>query len=85
MILVAKGAREINLLGQNVNAYHGKSPNSTLSLSLADLIRHISSIKGLKRIRYITSHPKDMTDDLINMHGQVDQLMPFLHLPVQSG
>lgn len=85
MILVAKGAREIHLLGQNVNAYHGKSPNSTVSLSLADLIRHISSIKGLKRIRYITSHPKDMTDDLINMHGQVDQLMPFLHLPVQSG
>ena len=93
MVLVAKGAKEIHLLGQNVNAYHGKSLNSNgdaglesdVIFSLADLIRHISSIKGLERIRYITSHPKDMTNDLIAIHGQLDQLMPFLHLPVQSG
>ncbi len=93
MSLVAKGAKEIHLLGQNVNAYHGKTLNSNgdgvlasdIIFSLADLIRHVSSIKGLERIRYITSHPKDMSDDLINIHGQIDQLMPFLHLPVQSG
>ena len=91
--LVAKGAKEIHLLGQNVNAYHGKSLNSNgeggvesdINFTLTDLIRHISSIKGLERIRYITSHPKDMTDDLINIHGRLNQLMPFLHLPVQSG
>jgi tRNA-2-methylthio-N6-dimethylallyladenosine synthase len=91
--LVAKGAKEIHLLGQNVNAYHGKSLNSNgeggvesdINFTLTDLIHHISSIKGLERIRYITSHPKDMTDDLINIHGRLNQLMPFLHLPVQSG
>ena len=91
--LVAKGAKEIHLLGKNVNAYHGKSLNSNgeggvesdINFTLTDLIRHISSIKGLERIRYITSHPKDMTDDLINIHGRLNQLMPFLHLPVQSG
>jgi tRNA-2-methylthio-N6-dimethylallyladenosine synthase len=85
MVLVAKGAKEIHLLGQNVNAYHGKSSNGDKVFSLADLIRHLSTIKRLERIMYTTSHPRDMTDDLINIHGQVDQLMPFLHLPVQSG
>lgn len=85
MVLVAKGAKEIHLLGQNVNAYHGKSSNGDKVFSLADLIRHLSTIKGLERIRYTTSHPRDMTDDLISVHGQLDQLMPFLHLPVQSG
>jgi tRNA-2-methylthio-N6-dimethylallyladenosine synthase len=85
MALVAKGAKEIHLLGQNVNAYHGKSSNGDKIFSLADLIRHLSTVKGLERIRYTTSHPRDMTDDLISTHGQIDQLMPFLHLPVQSG
>lgn len=85
MVLVAKGAKEIHLLGQNVNAYHGKSSNGDKVFSLADLIRHLSTIKGLERIRYTTSHPRDMTEDLISVHGQLDQLMPFLHLPVQSG
>ena len=85
MVLVTKGAKEIHLLGQNVNAYHGKSSNGDKVFSLADLIRHLSTIRGLERIRYTTSHPRDMTDDLISTHGQIDQLMPFLHLPVQSG
>jgi len=85
MVLVTKGAKEIHLLGQNVNAYHGKSSNGDKVFSLADLIRHLSTIRGLERIRYTTSHPRDMNDDLISTHGQIDQLMPFLHLPVQSG
>jgi tRNA-2-methylthio-N6-dimethylallyladenosine synthase len=85
MALVKMGAKEVHLLGQNVNAYHGKSTSEDRIFYLADLIRHISTIKGLERIRYMTSHPNDMSDDLIKTHGQVDQLMPFLHLPVQSG
>lgn len=85
MALVTKGAKEIHLLGQNVNAYHGKSSSDDKTFSLADLIRHIATIKGLERIRYTTSHPRDMNDDLINLHGQISTLMPFLHLPVQSG
>jgi len=76
--LVERGVREITLLGQNVNAYHG-------GMSLAGLIRELAGIDGLARIRYTTSHPNDMGDDLIAAHGEVDKLMPYLHLPVQSG
>jgi len=77
--LADAGAREIVLLGQNVNAWtHG-------SRGLADLIRALAEIGGLERVRYTTSHPADMTDELIAAHGEVDKLMPYLHLPVQSG
>ena len=81
---VAGGALEITLLGQNVNAYHGEAPNGG-DWSLARLIQALAEIDGLARIRYTTSHPRDMEDDLIQAHGTVPQLMPFLHLPVQSG
>ncbi len=81
---VLKGAKDITLLGQNVNAYRGKSPEGT-ERSLADLIKYIAGIKGLERIRYTTSHPIDMSDDLIELHATEPKLMPFLHLPVQSG
>ncbi len=77
--LVDQGVKEITLLGQNVNAYHGSDWN------LARLIRALAEIEGLERIRYTTSHPRDMDDDLIAVHGEIPQLMPFLHLPVQSG
>ena len=83
--LVAAGAREITLLGQNVNAYHGAAPAGATSWGLGRLIRHLAEIEGLARIRYTTSHPRDMDEDLIAAHGDVPQLMPFLHLPVQSG
>lgn len=82
--LVAKGVREITLLGQNVNAYHGEGPDGR-DWGLARLIRDLAEIDGLARIRYTTSHPRDMDDDLIAAHGDVPALMPFLHLPVQSG
>ncbi|PRX38399.1 tRNA-2-methylthio-N6-dimethylallyladenosine synthase [Meinhardsimonia xiamenensis] len=82
--LVARGVREITLLGQNVNAYHGIGPDGE-DWSLARLIRALAEIEGLARIRYTTSHPNDMTDDLIAAHGEVEKLMPYLHLPVQSG
>jgi tRNA-2-methylthio-N6-dimethylallyladenosine synthase len=74
--LAAKGVREITLLGQNVNAYAG---------GLAPLIRTLARIEGLDRIRYTTSHPRDMDDDLIAAHAEVAALMPYLHLPVQAG
>jgi tRNA-2-methylthio-N6-dimethylallyladenosine synthase len=74
--LVDSGARELTLLGQNVNAYEG---------GLDRLIRAIAKIDGLERIRYTTSHPTDMSDALIAAHGEIDKLMPYLHLPVQSG
>jgi tRNA-2-methylthio-N6-dimethylallyladenosine synthase len=86
--LVEAGALEITLLGQNVNAYHGEAAPSTIggsTWSLARLIRALAEIEGIARIRYTTSHPRDMDDDLITAHGQVPQLMPYLHLPVQSG
>ncbi|MSO72758.1 MAG: tRNA (N6-isopentenyl adenosine(37)-C2)-methylthiotransferase MiaB [Rhodospirillaceae bacterium] len=83
--LVAGGAREITLLGQNVNAYHGAGPEAAVSWNLGRLIRELAEIDGLARIRYTTSHPRDMDDDLIAAHRDVPQLMPFLHLPVQSG
>ena len=81
--LVDSGAREITLLGQNVNAYHGAGPDG--DWSLARLVREMAEIDDLARIRYTTSHPNDMSDDLIAAHGEIDRLMPFLHLPVQSG
>jgi tRNA-2-methylthio-N6-dimethylallyladenosine synthase len=81
--LVDLGAIEITLLGQNVNAYHGESQNGTWSL--ARLLEELSTIEGLHRLRYTTSHPRDMTNDLIEAHGSLPKLMPYLHLPVQSG
>ncbi len=87
--LVSLGALEITLLGQNVNAYHGQplyaSSHGTKEWGLGRLVFELSQIKGLERIRYMTSHPRDMDDELINAHGEIPQLMPFLHLPVQSG
>ncbi len=82
--LVARGAREITLLGQNVNAYHGEGPDGR-DWGLGRLIRALAELPGLLRIRYMTSHPRDMDDDLIAAHAEVPALMPFLHLPVQSG
>ncbi|MDA0902522.1 MAG: tRNA (N6-isopentenyl adenosine(37)-C2)-methylthiotransferase MiaB [Proteobacteria bacterium] len=82
--LVDKGAKEIYLLGQNVNAYHGKAEDGS-DFNLAKLIRKIADIEAVERIRYTTSHPRDMDDELIAAHGEIDKLMPFLHLPVQSG
>ena len=82
--MVATGAREITLLGQNVNAYKAEGPDGK-DWGLARLIRALAEIEGLARIRYTTSHPRDMDDDLIAAHGDVPALMPFLHLPVQSG
>jgi len=82
--LVAQGSREITLLGQNVNAWHGIGPDGQPA-TLGALIRLLAKLPGLDRIRYTTSHPRDMDDDLIAAHGEVPELMPFLHLPVQSG
>ena len=82
--LVARGVREITLLGQNVNAYHGIGPDGA-TWSLAKLIWALDEIEGLARIRFTTSHPNDMSDDLIEAHGSCAKLMPYLHLPVQSG
>jgi tRNA-2-methylthio-N6-dimethylallyladenosine synthase len=82
--LVAAGAREITLLGQNVNAYRGEGPGRR-PWSLGRLIRSLAEVDELKRIRYTTSHPRDVSDDLVEAHRSVDKLMPFLHLPVQSG
>ncbi len=81
--LVSRGVRDITLLGQNVNAYHGQGPKG--AWTLGRLIREMAEIDGLARIRYTTSHPNDMDDDLIAAHGDVPHLMPYLHLPVQSG
>ncbi len=82
--LVAAGARELTLLGQNVNAYHGEAPDGG-AWGLARLAYALAEIPGLERIRYTTSHPRDVDDALIQAHGDLAQLMPFLHLPVQSG
>jgi tRNA-2-methylthio-N6-dimethylallyladenosine synthase len=76
--LAAKGVREITLLGQNVNAYAGEG-------GLAGLVQRLAQIEGLDRIRYTTSHPRDMDEALIAAHGEVEALMPYLHLPVQAG
>jgi len=77
--LVERGVRDITLLGQNVNAYHAEG------YGLARLLRALAQIEGLQRLRYTTSHPNDMEDDLIAAHGDEPKLMPYLHLPVQSG
>ena len=81
--LVERGVREITLLGQNVNAYHGAGPGG--DTTLAQLIWALDKIDGLERIRFTTSHPNDMDDALIEAHGTCAKLMPYLHLPVQSG
>ncbi len=91
--LVTGGVCEITLLGQNVNAYHGEAPRLTATGAtpaagewrLGRLIRELAEIEGLERIRYTTCHPTDMDDDLIAVHGELDAVMPSLHLPVQSG
>ena len=82
--IVDAGAREITLLGQNVNAWDGEDDKGKLQ-GLDGLIRALDKISELRRIRYMTSHPNDMTEGLIAAHGDVEKLMPFLHLPVQSG
>jgi len=87
-LLAARGVKEITLLGQNVNAYHGEAPNGARgggTWSLAQLVAKLSGIDGLSRIRYTTSHPRDMSDDLIEAHANLPKLMPYLHLPVQAG
>ncbi len=82
--LAAAGVQDVTLLGQNVNAYHGEGPDGAI-WGLARLMHHIAEVPGIARIRYTTSHPRDMDDALIAAHRDLPQLMPFLHLPVQSG
>jgi tRNA-2-methylthio-N6-dimethylallyladenosine synthase len=82
--LAQAGVREVTLIGQNVNAYHGEGPNGQPQ-SLAQLLEEVSAIDGIDRLRYTTSHPRDMNDDLIAAHRNLPKLMPQLHLPVQSG
>jgi tRNA-2-methylthio-N6-dimethylallyladenosine synthase len=82
--LVDGGAREITLLGQNVNAWTGEDDRGRKQ-GMDGLVRELAKVPDLKRIRYTTSHPNDMSDGLIAAHGEIDKLMPFLHLPVQSG
>ncbi len=81
--LIDGGAKEITLLGQNVNAFHGTDHGR--NATLADLIARLARLSGLERIRYTTSHPCDMSEDLIALHGSEPKLMPYLHLPIQSG
>jgi len=82
--LVSRGAVELTLLGQNVNAYHGRDESGAV-LGLGGLLRRLARIEGLARLRYTTSHPRDLDDDLISAHADEPKVMPFLHLPVQSG
>ncbi len=82
--LVEGGVREITLIGQNVNAYHGEGPDGS-NWSLARLLSRLAEVRGLVRLRYMTSHPNDMDDDLVMAHRDLPALMPFLHLPVLSG
>jgi tRNA-2-methylthio-N6-dimethylallyladenosine synthase len=82
--LASRGVREITLLGQNVNAYRGHGPDGEV-WGLARLIRRLAAIPTVARLRYTTSHPRDMSPDLIAAHGEEPKLMPYLHLPVQSG
>jgi tRNA-2-methylthio-N6-dimethylallyladenosine synthase len=82
--MAAQGVKEFTLLGQNVNAYHGLDAEGRAA-GLARLVAELSRIKGIERLRYTTSHPRDMTDDLIAAHAENPKLMPYLHLPVQSG
>jgi tRNA-2-methylthio-N6-dimethylallyladenosine synthase len=86
--LAGKGVKEIVLIGQNVNAWHGAAPAGDPrggAWRLGQLIRHVAKVGGVERVRYTTSHPRDMSDDLIEAHRDVGKLAPFLHLPVQSG
>lgn len=82
--LAASGVQDVTLIGQNVNAYHGEGPDGAV-WGLARLMRRVAGIPGITRIRYTTSHPRDMDDDLIAAHRDLPALMPFLHLPVQAG
>ncbi|WP_425419929.1 tRNA (N6-isopentenyl adenosine(37)-C2)-methylthiotransferase MiaB [Oricola indica] len=82
--LAEAGVREVTLLGQNVNAWHGEGPDGG-EWGLGRLLRELAEIDGLDRLRYTTSHPRDMDDDLIEAHRDLGALMPYLHLPVQSG
>ena len=82
--LAAGGVREVTLIGQNVNAYHGEGAEGA-PVGLAALVRDVARIPGIARIRYTTSHPNDFDDDLVRAHAEVPALMPYLHLPVQSG
>lgn len=82
--LAAAGVRDVTLIGQNVNAYHGEGPDG-LIWPLSRLMRKVAEVEGIARIRYSTSHPTDMDDDLIAVHGDTQKVMPYLHLPVQSG
>jgi len=82
--LISSGTKELTLLGQNVNAWHGEGLNGK-EWGLGRLIRELADLPELYRIRYTTSHPLDMDDELINAHAEVDKLMPYLHLPIQSG
>jgi tRNA-2-methylthio-N6-dimethylallyladenosine synthase len=82
--LAERGVRELTLLGQNVNAYHGTGPDGR-TWSLAELIGRLARIDGIERLRYTTSHPRDMSDDLIAAHRDEPKLMPYLHLPFQAG
>jgi tRNA-2-methylthio-N6-dimethylallyladenosine synthase len=83
-LLVARGAREITLLGQNVNAYHGAGPDGR-PFTLAKLLRRLTQMPGIERLRYTTSHPLDMDDQLIGLFADEPKLMPYLHLPFQAG
>jgi tRNA-2-methylthio-N6-dimethylallyladenosine synthase len=82
--LAAAGVREVTLIGQNVNAYHGLDANGAPA-SLGKLLRRLADVPGIARLRYTTSHPNDMDDDLIAAHAELPALMPYVHLPVQSG
>jgi tRNA-2-methylthio-N6-dimethylallyladenosine synthase len=82
--LASRGVREITLLGQNVNAYHGDDAAGRAA-TFAALLRELARVEGVERLRYMTSHPVEMTDELIALHGHEPKLMPYLHLPVQSG
>jgi tRNA-2-methylthio-N6-dimethylallyladenosine synthase len=82
--LADAGVRELTLIGQNVNAYHGTGPDGSPS-TLGKLLRRLAQVRGILRLRYMTSHPCDMNDDLIAAHAELPALMPYVHLPVQSG
>jgi tRNA-2-methylthio-N6-dimethylallyladenosine synthase len=82
--LAEAGVREVTLIGQNVNAYHGSGLDGPPA-TLGQLLRRLSGVPGIVRLRYMTSHPRDMDDDLIDAHGSLPALMPYVHLPVQSG
>ncbi len=82
--LASQGVREITLIGQNVNAYHAEGPDGG-QWGLGELIRHVALIGGIDRIRFTTSHPRDMDDELIKVLGEEPKLMPYLHLPIQAG